>query len=148
MLRKACLVIAGVLSLSTAWAADRPDVQFYGPGSAKRPFSEAVRVGNVLYLSGQIGIRTDGQKADIEEQTKNAMDRISQSLAKAGSSLDAVFKCTIMLADMNQWEGFNKVYASYFKPERLPARSAFQVAGLFGGAAFEMECMAYAPASR
>ena len=55
-----------------------------------------------------------------------------------------MFKCTVMLADMAEWEAFNKIYVTYFKPDRLPARSAFGANGLARGARVELECVAYA----
>ena len=59
--------------------------------------------------------------------------------------MDNVVKCTIMIADMSKWEDFNKVYVTYFKPGRLPARSALGANGLALGGEIEVECMAYAP---
>jgi 2-iminobutanoate/2-iminopropanoate deaminase len=70
---------------------------------------------------------------------------MQQSLKLAGAGLDDVFKCTVMLADMSQWARFNAVYVTYFKPDRLPARSAFGASGLAFGAGVELECMAYMP---
>jgi 2-iminobutanoate/2-iminopropanoate deaminase len=126
-------------------SAASPVQYFHKPGS-KMPFSPAVRVGNILYLSGQIGTAPDGtQPADFAAQAKAAMDNVAASLALAGATLDAVFKCTVMMDDMSKWQDFNKVYVSYFKPDRLPARSAFGARGLAFGASVEVECMAYAP---
>jgi reactive intermediate/imine deaminase len=111
------------------------------------PFSDAVRVGDILCLSGQIGhvpgtleLVTGG----IEAETHQMMENIARILNAQGCSFDDVFKCTVMLADMSQWGKFNKVYLEYFKPERLPARSAFGASGLALGAAVEMECWARA----
>jgi len=72
------------------------------------------------------------------------MENIARVLNAEGRSFDDVFKCTVMLADMSEWPRFNKVYLEYFKPERLPARSAFGANGLALGAAVEMECWAWA----
>ena len=73
------------------------------------------------------------------------MENIGAVLAENGLSFDDVFKCTIMLADMSNWAEFNSVYVRYFKPGRMPARSAFGASGLALGALVEVECCAYAP---
>ncbi|MGH6887698.1 MAG: RidA family protein [Rhizomicrobium sp.] len=111
------------------------------------PFSDAVRVGEVLYLSGQIG-NLPGKlvlaPGGIEAETRQMMDNIAHVLNAAGLSFDDVFKCTVMLADMADWAKFNIVYAGYFRTGRLPARSAFAAKSLALGAAVEMECQAWA----
>ena len=80
----------------------------------------------------------------IAAETRQNMDNIGAVLAATGLSFDDVFKCTVMLADMNKWEDFNKVYRTYFKPGRLPARSAFSASALALGAQVELECRAAA----
>ena len=125
-------------------------MQFYnspGATAAKLPFSQAVRVGDVLYLAGALG-NVPGTRqvvaGGIEAETRQTMENIGAVLKANGLSFDDVFKCTVMLADMATWEDFNKVYVTYFKPDRLPARSAFGASGLALGAQVELECMAYA----
>jgi len=119
----------------------------HGTRSAGLPFSDAVRVGGVLYLSGQIGNEV-GRLAlvpgGIEAETLQMMENIARVLNGAGRSFDDVFKCTVMLADMAKWSAFNEIYLRHFKPDRLPARSAFGASGLALGAAVEMECWAWA----
>ena len=125
----------------------REDIVFFSGGRPGSPFSRAVRVGDVLYLSGQIGNRPDGTFADdLAGQTRQTMDNIAALLATFGLGMDAVFRCTVMLADMTQWREFNAVYLTYFASDRLPARSAFGTSGLVGGALTEVECCAYMPA--
>jgi reactive intermediate/imine deaminase len=116
--------------------------------SAGLPFSQAVQVGNVLYLSGVLGnvpgkmeLVSGGMKAEARQ----TMENIGAVLRENGLSFDDVFKCTIMLADMSKWSDFNEVYLRYFKPNRLPARSAFGANGLALGAQVEVECWAYSP---
>lgn len=119
----------------------------HGTKSTGLPFSDAVRVGGMLCLSGQIGHRPgtlDLVPGGIEAETRQMMENIARVLNAEGRSFDDVFKCTVMLADMSEWPKFNKVYLEYFKPERLPARSAFGANGLALGAAVEMECWAWA----
>lgn len=107
------------------------------------PFSEAVRVGDTIYLSGQIGRTPDGKLPQgIEAQSRQTMDNIAATLAKAGASWSDVVKCTVMLDDMKDWPAFNAVYATYFKDGQFPARSAFGADGLALGALIEVECIA------
>lgn len=123
----------------------RPEVEYYtsgGPSNA--PLSEAVRVGKMLYLSGQLGIdpaRGALVTGGIEPETKQAMENIRRILEKHGSSLSEVVKCTVMLADIGEWAKMNAVYTTYF-PERKPARSAFATNGLALNGRVEIECMA------
>ena len=76
------------------------------------------------------------------------MANIQKTLAAHGASFDDVFKCTVFLADMKTWGEFNKYYVTYFKPDRLPSRSALGVAALAAGAALELECVAFVPRDR
>jgi reactive intermediate/imine deaminase len=115
--------------------------------AAGLPFSDAVRVDEVLYLSGQLGNvpgRLELKPGGIEAQTRQMMDNIARVLNAQGLSFDDVFKCLVMMKDMAEWPAFNKVYVSYFKPDRLPARSAFGAAALALDAAVEMEVWAHA----
>lgn len=115
----------------------------YGPPT--RPFSPAVRVGNMLYLSGQIGTDAGARgqlvAGGVEAETKQTMENIKDVLEKSGSSMDRVVKCTVMMADMAEWDRMNSVYATYF-PRDKPARSAFGASGLALGARVEIECLA------
>ena len=125
----------------------RPDVAYLTSEGKKRlPFSEAVRVGKTLYLSGQIGIGPSRSlvPGGITAETRQTMDNIKATLERHGSSLDQVVKVTAMLADMNEWAEMNRVYVTYF-PDHLPARSAMGVNGLVFGARVEIECIAVLP---
>ena len=118
----------------------------YGPPT--RPFSPAVRVGSVIFLSGQIG--TDASASGgvvaggIEAETRQTLDNIKKVLTDIGSSMDKVVKCTVMMADMKEWDRMNTVYITYFSPGRLPARSALGANGLALDARVEIECIASA----
>ena len=115
------------------------------PGS-RAPFSPAVRVGDTVYLSGQIGALPDGTiPRGMEAQARAAMTNLGDAAKLAGVGFDDMVKCTVMLADMSQWAAFNAVYVTYFTPGRLPARSAFGVNGLAMGAGVEIECIAVKP---
>ena len=122
----------------------KPAVEYLTPQSMKGlPFSESVRVGNILYLSGRIGTDRSGKlvSGGIAPETRRTMENIKAALERYGSSLDNIFKVTVMLADMGEWAEMNKVYVTYFS-EHLPARSAFGVNGLAMGARVEIECTA------
>jgi len=109
------------------------------------PFSPAVRVGHMLYLSGQIGTKPGDASGvvpgGIEAETRQALDNIKDVLDRSGSSMDRIVKCTVMMADMKEWPQMNGVYATYF-PEHKPARSAFGATALALGARVEIECWA------
>lgn len=117
------------------------------PGAVKGlPFSPVVKVGNVLYLSGQIGnVPGTRQLADtgIAGQTRQTLENIKALLTAAGSSMERVFKCTVFLASMSDYAPMNTVYATYF-PKDPPARSAMAGSGLALGARVEIECLALA----
>jgi reactive intermediate/imine deaminase len=119
-------------------------VEYFAAKSTRRvPFSEAVRVGNMLYLAGQIGMDAAGNvvPGGIAAETRQTMENIRLTLERHGSSLDRVVKATVMMADMAEWGAMNEVYVTYFK-EHLPARSAFGTTGLALGARVEIECIA------
>lgn len=144
--------MAGVTIALTATGLTAPShppsspVQYLRPQGSKAPFSAAVRVENVLYLSGQIGAGPDGRLPPaFADQARQTMENVKKTLTDAGSSFNDVFKCTVMLTDMSHWDDFNKIYVTYFAPERLPARSAIGANGLARGAMVELECTAYNP---
>jgi len=140
----ASLLLAGIPVASVA-AQDRQVL--HGPGEVSGlPFSMAVRVGNMLYLSGQIGNKPGTrQLADtgIAGQTRQALENIKAVLGSAGSSLDRAVKCTVFLADIKDYAAMNAVYATFF-PKDPPARSTVAGSGLALGARVEIECMAVA----
>lgn len=148
-MKLALAIATGVLAMTSASAdaQTRPAVEHYGRpvlNGQPLPFSDAVRVGDVLYLSGQLGL-VDGKLPDgIEAQTKQTLDNIGAILKRAGLGYEDVFKCTAMLADMKDWPAMNRVYVTYFPEGKRPARSTFGANGLALGALIELECMAYA----
>lgn len=114
--------------------------------AAKLPFSAATRVGDVLYLSGCLGNvpgKMELVPGGMEAEARQTMENIKSVLTENGLTFDHVFKATVMLADMKKWADFNKVYVTYFNPDRMPARSAFGASALALGAQVEVECMAY-----
>ena len=109
------------------------------------PFSPAVRAGNLLFLSGQIGTDASGAvvKGGIEAETRQTMQNIAAVLQGVGSSMERVVKCTVFMADMREWPAMNAVYTTFF-PTNKPARSAAGANGLALGARVEIECVALA----
>ncbi|WP_233520562.1 Rid family detoxifying hydrolase [Flocculibacter collagenilyticus] len=108
------------------------------------PFSEAVKVNNTLYLSGQLGMDPKTKKlvkGGIKAEAKQTMDNIKAVLTHHGYSMDHLVKCTVMLADISEWAEFNNVYVTYFD-KHFPARSAFGANGLALKARLEVECIA------
>jgi len=111
------------------------------------PFSNAVTVGDIVYLSGMIGEK-NGELADggIVGQAHQAMKNMQTLLKKHDLNLSNVFKCLVMIDDISQWGLFNSVYVQYFD-RPYPARSAFGADGLALNATFEIECMAKIPSN-
>ena len=114
-------------------------------GNPKLPFSAAVRVGPMIYLSGQLGTDSTGHvvPGGIGPETAQALANIRALLTAQGSGMERVVKCTAMLADMAEWPAMNVEYARHF-PAGFPARSAFGTTGLALGARVELECLALA----
>jgi reactive intermediate/imine deaminase len=113
------------------------------------PFSEGVRLGSLVLLSGQIG-NVPGTlelvPGGMPAEARQVMDNIKASLTANGLSMRDVVKCTVMLADMSEWGAFNEIYGTYFAAP-YPARSAFGATGLALGARVEVECIAAVPSS-
>ena len=118
------------------------EVKHY-PSPSGYPFSEAVRVGNMLYLAGQIGTDTTGRLAQggIGPETEQAMTNIEAVLKKSGSSMSDVVEVTVVLVDINDWPAMNSVYSRFFK-KHFPARTAYAVKDLVMDARVEITCKA------
>lgn len=110
------------------------------------PFSSAVRAGSLLFISGQIGTRLENGApvlvpGGIDAEARQTLDNIRAIVEKAGTTMDRVVKCNVMLADMTEWPRLNQIYATYF-PGPKPARAAWGANGLALGARVEIECIA------
>lgn len=107
------------------------------------PYSQALDLGNMVYLSGQIPVNPEtGEMADsIEEQTKQSMKNVEAILREAGLTLSHVVKTTIFLSDLSDFAAMNAVYESFLQ-KPYPARSCVQVAAIPKGAKVEIECIA------
>ena len=108
------------------------------------PFSEAVIVDNIVYLSGKVGRLPSGElvKGGIEAETTQTLKNIESVLKKINLTKENIFKCTCMLVDIKDWPKMSKAYKSFFNRKNLPARSAFAGSGLALGAKVEIECLA------
>ena len=143
----ALLAALVVTSTGTVAASEPPPVEYLNSGKvlpSTLPFSEAVRVGETLYLAGQIGVKPGTMElveGGIEAEARQTLDNIKATLEAHGHGLQDVVKCTVMLADIEEWGTFNEIYQRYFSPP-YPARSAFGANGLAMGARVEVECIA------
>ena len=141
------LALAALASSASAQTPRQPVEHIGAPtlNGQRLPFSNAVRVGDTVYLSGAIGVGPESKlPAGIEAQAKQTMENIGGVLKSAGLSWGDVVKCTVMLDNMADWPAFNTVYVTYFPDGKFPARSAFGADGLALGALLEVECIAHA----
>jgi reactive intermediate/imine deaminase len=145
------LAVAMLLAAIPAAHAGPPTgVEYLNSGKVlptNLPFSEAVRVGDTLYLSGQVGIAPGTLKlvpGGLKAEARQTLENIRATLAAQGLTMRNVVKCTVMLADIADWASFNEVYSQYFSAP-YPARSALGANGLALGARVEVECIAAYP---
>ena len=145
-MKRGCVLLIGCLWMSAGTAAELEILSTPEQDALNLPFAEGVRVGDMIYLSGQIGAKpgelglVDG---GIQAETRQALENIKAVLARHGSAMNRVVKCTVFLRDMADWPAMNEVYVAMFNGHR-PARSALGASGLALGGAVEIECMALA----
>ncbi|MGH7679643.1 MAG: RidA family protein [Gemmatimonadaceae bacterium] len=134
------------LLLATACSTGQPDVDFRPRPNSPGPFSEAVRVDDLLFLSGVLGTDSTGRlvPGGIRPETRQALENIKAALQRNGLTMAHVVKCTAMLADIADWPAMNEVYTTYF-PGPKPARSAMGGLQLVFNARMELECTAAIP---
>jgi 2-iminobutanoate/2-iminopropanoate deaminase len=141
-------VLLAALSIAPALAAQQPAAKqvIIPPGGRRSAtLSPGIRAGNLLFVSGQIGLRRDAPDTTIQGQTKQALDNMKNVLEAAHTSPENVVKCTVFLADMKDFAGMNSAYTQFFT-SNPPARSTVAVAGLASpGAKVEIECIALIP---
>ncbi|REL30688.1 RidA family protein [Thalassotalea euphylliae] len=148
-MKKTITALVTAMSMLVAipsFASQANDIQFLNskPSNKALPFSEAVKVGNTLYLSGQIGWNAASGKlatGGFEGEAHQVMKNIQTTLTKHGYQMSDVVKCLVMLTDIKQFKSFNQVYTQYFSAP-YPARSAFAVSELALGSLVEVECIA------
>ncbi len=127
-------------------SAHKTLVQTDAAPAAIGPYSQAVRVGDLLFTSGQIPLKPDGTllEGDVRAQTEQVLRNLKAVLGAGGSGLEHVVKCTCFLKDMNDFAAMNDVYGSFFGAEP-PARSAVEVARLPRNVSIEIEAIALIP---
>lgn len=146
----AAIMITAFTTTTFAMKASASQIEHYTmPENVplNRPFSEAVRVGNTIYLAGQIGIPPGGKEVvpgGIEAESKQTLKNISLVLSHFNLTFEHVVRCQVMLADIAEWPTFNAVYTKVVKAPH-PARSAFAGSGLALNARVEVECIAVIP---
>lgn len=145
MRRIVILVAAVMLTAASACAhpAQTLELEYYPLASPTALYSPAVRIGNTLYLTGQIGTDASGKlvAGGIQSEGRQALNNLRKALETYGSSMDRVAHCTIYLADFRDYADFNEIYASYFRA-RKPARSTVAVSALALNSRVELECIA------
>ena len=147
MIKKMAIVLCAILAVGCDVSVDSDtEVEWLsdpGTENLNRSFSSAVRVDNLLFLSGQLGFDAETGalvEGGIGPETKKTLENISATLENFGSSMDNVVKCTVFLADISEWAAMNEVYVTFF-PNK-PARSALGTSGLALNARTEIECIA------
>lgn len=144
------LVFALLAGVVPASAQSPTGVEFLNSGKVIAPglpLSEAVRVGDTLYLSGVVGVVPGELKVvpgGLAPEARQALSNVRTMLEAQGLSLKNVVKCTVMLADIGEWGAFNEIYKEFFSAP-YPARAAFGANGLALGARVEVECIAAYP---
>jgi 2-iminobutanoate/2-iminopropanoate deaminase len=141
------LLISAVLA-GAAHAQQRTVTSSDGAPKAIGPYSQAIKAGGLVFLSGQLGLdpagKTELSSLDVEAQTHRAMDNLAAVLGAAGLSMKDIVATTLYVADLKDFEAVNRAYGSYF-PSSAPARSTVQVAGLPRGAKIEISAIAARP---
>jgi 2-iminobutanoate/2-iminopropanoate deaminase len=144
-MRNVCMLVAALCICAPAFAAKSDKLEFHSASpDVALPFSDAVRYGDLLFLSGKIGNEPGAMKlasGGIKGETHQALENIKDAVERYGSSMDRVIKCTVFLADMSEWTAMNEVYVTFF-PTNKPARSAMGANGLALNARVEIECIA------
>lgn len=143
-MRIAAFTFACLATLTAPLAAQGRQVISVPGALPGLPFSPAIRTGSLVFLSGQIGNLPGTRQlapGGIAAETRQAMENIRAVLTAAGLDLSKVVKCTVFLADINEYSMMNEVYGSFF-PSSPPARSTIAASGLALGARIEIECIA------
>ncbi len=147
------VVATGVaIIVATAATADDSGRQYFAPpagAGASLPFSEAVMVGDTLYVAGHIGLDPKTQKAaaDIDAEAHAVMDAVKHTVESTGLKMDDLVSVTVYCTDLGLYDAFNTVYRTYFQGH-YPTRAFIGVSSLVRGAHFEVAGIAARPAPR
>ncbi|MFQ5717928.1 MAG: RidA family protein [Acidobacteriota bacterium] len=141
------LLLVGAMAGGIRAAGTPEEIEYLpGPSGPSPRLSEAVRVGRMLYLSGKIGTLPGTRElaaGGIQGETRQALANIRDVVTRHGSSMARIVRCTVFLADIDEWSAMNDVYVTFF-PTNPPARAAVAIDGLVLGARVEIECLAVA----
>jgi 2-iminobutanoate/2-iminopropanoate deaminase len=144
----ATLLLTCAMASNTGYAQERAAISSDGAPKAIGPYSQAISVGHLVFLSGQIALdptgKTELSSLDVEAQTHRAMDNLAAILRAAGLSMQDVVATTLYLADLKDFEVVNRAYGSYFTGSP-PSRATVQVAALPRGAKIEISAIAGRP---
>ena len=142
-------ILSILIFLSSCSNEIHNDVEYFVSETSKElnfPFSDAAIVGNIIYVSGQIGSKPGTREVvegGISAETTQTLNNIKMVLNDLGSNSDKIFKCLCMLEDINDYNEMNKAYTTFFNSrDNLPSRSTFAGSGLALGAKIEIECWA------
>lgn len=137
----AALALGTVLGATSPAAPARSYVE-PRTSASERPFSDAVRIGDTLYLSGKIGLDAERKvPADAAGEARNVLNDVQRTLVAAGMSMDDLVSVQVFCSDVEHYAAFNEVYRTYFKKE-LPARAFIGSGKLLFGARFEVQAVA------
>lgn len=143
----ACAFVAGLVGSAPLLAQQASKQVINAPNARPGVLSTAVRVGDIIFLSGALGTKPGGgglADGGIEGQTRQALENVKASATLAGATMADVAKCTVFITDVNNFQAMNTVYREFF-PTEPPARTTVGVAGLVvPGALIEIECIAAA----
>lgn len=138
------ILMSGVMA--TSYAQESTEIIFYKSHEPKKqnaPFSDVVQAGNMYFLAGQIGMDHTTRtlvEGGIQEETEQAIKNIEDVLAQHGMTLDNVVKCTVILANIEDFAAFNEVYTQYFT--KKPARTTYAAKGLAAKSSIEIDVIA------
>jgi len=143
-------VAAAALGAGGSALAKEPKLQkrvITRPGqkmAPKAPYSPAIQLGNLVYVSGQIGMDPATQKlaGTFQDEVRQCLENLKAVVEASGSTMDRVLKCTVFLTDISNFKAMNEIYITYF-PSDPPARSTVAVKELVAGAAIEIDCFTY-----
>jgi 2-iminobutanoate/2-iminopropanoate deaminase len=141
----ACVLALSVVPAVSATAQSARTAVIPEGQSASPTLTPGIRVGNMIYASGQLGLKRDAPDTTIQGQTKIALENTQKVFEAAGTTMANTVKCTVFLVDVKDFGGMNSAYRAFF-PNSPPARSTVVVAALVSsGAKVEIECMAAIP---
>jgi 2-iminobutanoate/2-iminopropanoate deaminase len=143
--------ILTALALSLVLAGCAANRQYFTDQNVIGPYTPAIRVGDFIYVSGQIAMKpgtTELAGDDIDTQVRQVMENIKAVLAKADASMDDVVQCTVYLRNMGDFAKMNQIYGSYFTSGHAPTRTTVEVSNLPRNAKIEITSVAYKKRSR